>query len=766
MSINVCIITRPDLEPAVHGAAVKIMETAKALSRLGAEVEIVTNDRLWYYHVSEGEVERLRYPQALLSLTNLPPWLKQRLAGLPVPGYWETLRWLLTRAGYPRDEQFLYQAAVDPDFWLRVLYVGRHHRARVYQAEFPGYAVPAWLAARLLGGRCVLVEHNVEYLRLRDTTELPAGTIEKLKRIEAGLARLVDLVVAVSDPDRRRLIALGVPPARIRVIPHGVNLNAYEHLSGRGIRARYGIEEGAFLLVFHGTLHYWPNTVAVKHIAEDLLPRLEARGVPVRAMVCGINPPRYYAHPRLVFTGVVQDLPEHLAAADVAVVPLDDGGGTRLKILEYFAAGLPVVSTPKGAEGIPVTAGEEIELANDMDDFADAVAGLWRAPDRAARLGEAGRRFVAAYGWNDVGRSYLEAYGVAPQGAPPSSAGPRRVTARPARAARPEGDPLTMAAEFLPDRARKRYRPTMILNLVEACNLSCVFCDQGRGHRRMPFEQARRIIDQAAELGTRTVVFTGGEPLLHPHLWRLVSHAGDRGLGTNVTTNGLLIPRQIGALTESRVDSISVSLDGLEATHDALRGRPGAFRRAVQAIEVLRDHGVETHVHFVVTNRNVGELLAVHALAAEMGAGFDFWPVNDAEPLFLRDEAARRAYRDAVETLAARDPRHAERRGYYLRGLDYHAGRLRAVRCLGLVDQFGVTVDGTLIPCCVWGHQELEVGDLRRERLIDLWVGERARSFRRRLIQSGCTVGCYNHSLHAFEQVTGLSAVLQVGGGR
>ncbi len=344
MSTNICIITRPDLEPAVHGAAVKIMETARALSRLGADVVIVTNDRLWYYHVVGGAVAPRRYPQPLLSLTNLPPFLKQKLARLPVPGYWETIRRLLTRAGYPRDEQFLYQAAVDPDFWIRVLYVGRRHRVTVYQAEFPGYAVPAWLAARVLGGQCALVEHNVEYLRLRDTTELPSSTIEKLKRIEAWLAGLVDHVIAVSEPDRLRLAALGIPEARIRVIPHGVNLEAYADVSGQGIRARYGIQDDDFLLVFHGTLHYWPNTVAVKHIAEDLLPRLEARGVPAKAMVCGVNPPRYYAHPRMVFTGVVQDLPQHLAAADVAVVPLDDGGGTRLKILEYFAAGLPVVS--------------------------------------------------------------------------------------------------------------------------------------------------------------------------------------------------------------------------------------------------------------------------------------------------------------------------------------------------------------------------------------------------------------------------------------
>ncbi len=317
-----------------------------------------------------------------------------------------------------------------------------------------------------------------------------------------------------------------------------------------------------------------------------------------------------------------------------------------------------------------------------------------------------------------------------------------------------------MAAEYLPAHAQRRFRPTMILNLIEACNLSCSFCDQGAGHRRMPRDLAERIIDQASTLGVQTVVFTGGEPLLHPDLWRLVARAKASTLGTNVTTNGLLVRRQLAALLTSGVDSVSVSIDGLEQTHDALRGAQGAFRRAVDALELLREHGVETHVHFVVTNRNVADLLAVSDLARDKGAVFDFWPVNDAKALFLRDERTRQVYRQAVETLAEREPRHAERLSYYLRGLDYHAGKVRAARCLGLVDQFGVTVDGALLPCCVWGHRDLVIGDLAREPLLDVWTGERARAFRRRLVTSGCTVGCYNHSLHAFEQATGLSAVV------
>jgi len=773
----------------VHGAAVKIMETARGLSRLGATVEVVTNDRLWYYHVVRGKVARRRYPQALLSATNLPPLVKQVGARLQLPGYWDGLRWILSRIGYPLDEQFLYQAMVDPDFWLRVLYVGWRYRIEVYQAEFPGYAVPAWIAARTLGGRCALVEHNVEYLRLRDTTEIPSEVIARFRLLERFVARLMDHVIVVSEPDRDRVHALGVPLERVQVIPHGVDLNAFEFASGVGIRARYRVPEDAFLLVFHGTLNYWPNTVAVKRIAEELLPRLERLGVTAHVLVCGANPPRYYAHPRIVFTDVVQDLPAHLAAADLAVVPLEDGGGTRLKILEYFAAGLPVVSTPKGAEGIPVRPGQEIEIASDWDTFARSVARLFHDPERSAMLARSGRAFVQALDWNHVCRAYLDCYrkpipgtdrGGSASGKPldhgtgratsganvdeqarcNSRTEPERVPTR-ATGTRARDratlDPMEVAMAHLPGNVVQRVRPTMIMNVVEACNLSCVFCDQGGGSSRMDTVLAHRLLDEAAALGTETVVFTGGEPLLHPDLWDLVDRASRAGMGTNVTTNGLLVSRQIDRIVDSGVGSVSVSLDGLEAVHDNLRGVPGTFSRAVEAVKQLRDRNVAVQVYFVVTNRNVHQLLAVHELATSLGAGFEFWPVNGMPRYQLRDDDSRRIYREAVDTLARHDPRHAERKQYYLTGLEYHAGWDRAVRCLGLVQQFGVTVSGKLLPCCVWQHEEMAVGDLRRHGLIDLWTGPEADAFRKRLVREGCRNGCYNHSLHEFERVTGES---------
>ena len=814
MAPTVCIISRPDLVPTVHGAAVKIIRTAEALSRLGARVFIVTNDRLWFYEARDGLVNRRRYPQALLSVTNTPPAIKERLARLHIPSYWNGIATILQQLGYPTDEHFLYQPMVDLDFWLRVLYVGWAHRVQVYQAEFPGYAVPAVLAARLLGGQSALVQHNVEHRRLKDTTELPPPVLSRIRTIEAACMKAVDHVIAVSEPDRQLMLADGVPDERIVVIPHGVDLPAYRGLDRVACRARitklYQLPTQTPLLVFHGTLHYWPNTMAVKHIAEDLLPRLAARGISVKVLICGMNPPRYYAHPDIVFTDVVQDLPEHLAAADLAIVPLDDGGGTRLKILEYFAAGLPVISTPKGAEGIPAADGQALVLASDMDAFADAIVRLLQNPALAEVIAAGGHHFVQAYDWDALCTLYLKRFGLpvlekpakvdaaVDASATASAIAPARGTATATATATASATATATATAtasaahagaqaqpaapiaLTPDAAHlspmqlkvSSHVPapitptkplTMIMMINRGCNLRCDFCDLYEDPERMPLELALQIIDDAAEMGVKTVVFTGGEPFLHAGLWEMIRRATDLGMGTNVTTNGTLIDRHLDKILDSGLASVSVSVDGLKETHEALRKIKGCHDKTLQGIDLLRDKGIHTNLYFVVTGVNVLELPAVYQLAQEKGCGFDFWPVNDAHHLYLLTPEHRQDYRQVIDTLAKVDPSVAAKRDYYYAGLDYHAGWDKRVRCLGLIEQFGVNLKGELVPCCVWDNTDLTVGSLRESSLPTLFFGPEARARREQIFHEGCHNRCFNHSLYEFQLSTGLSFVVGEG---
>ena len=98
----------------------------------------------------------------------------------------------------------------------------------------------------------------------------------------------------------------------------------------------------------------------------------------------------------------------------------------------------------------------------------------------------------------------------------------------------------------------------------------------------------------------------------------------------------------------------------------------------------------------------------------------------------------------------------ASKAPYLLAGTDYHGGANPPVRCLGLVDQFGVKYSGEFLPCCVWEGEGLTLGNVFDTPLRTLWNAPEVQSFQASMFHQGCTAGCYNHSLYEFQQSTGL----------
>ena len=167
---------------------------------------------------------------------------------------------------------------------------------------------------------------------------------------------------------------------------------------------------------------------------------------------------------------------------------------------------------------------------------------------------------------------------------------------------------------------------TCIWEITEACNLSCVHCDNHaarRSPRELSLKQLQEVAAGLARLGCRTVDVTGGEPLLRPEWAELCAHLTGLGLDVALITNGLLLSAEaIGRAVDAGVKTVAVSVDGLGATHDATRRRRGpggsVFKETCAAIQRARG-ALPVSVITQVNRHNLPELSALGQLLTELG---------------------------------------------------------------------------------------------------------------------------------------------------
>lgn len=157
-------------------------------------------------------------------------------------------------------------------------------------------------------------------------------------------------------------------------------------------------------IIFSGNLEYPPNIQAVRFFHRNVWPALQSRWPELKWKILSRNPGsiRELAarDPRIEITGFVPDAVAVIAQAQVAIVPLLSGSGTRIKILEAWAAGTPVVSTTLGAEGLEYHDRENLVLADNAETFTAAVSELLALPVNRERIGAAGRRlYEERYTW-------------------------------------------------------------------------------------------------------------------------------------------------------------------------------------------------------------------------------------------------------------------------------------------------------------------------------------------------------------------------------
>jgi glycosyltransferase involved in cell wall biosynthesis/GT2 family glycosyltransferase len=251
--------------------------------------------------------------------------------------------------------------------------------------------------------------HNVEgmlRMELLDDGGAGTGIVRGVVALEYELCHAVNLILACSHEDRRAFARLyNVPHDRIRVAPNGAFTERLKPLSESertAIRQKLGLDERSIAL-FIGS-DYAPNIEAARYIADELTPRFSN----ILFVVAGSVGDRLASRrpPNLLITGLIDEdrKRDWLQAADIAINPMFSGSGTNIKMLDYMAAGLPIIATPTGARGIATSC--EAFLIADKSNFVMSLEALLSNPHRRHALAEAAReQATTLYSWERVSRT-------------------------------------------------------------------------------------------------------------------------------------------------------------------------------------------------------------------------------------------------------------------------------------------------------------------------------------------------------------------------
>ncbi len=260
----------------------------------------------------------------------------------------------------------------------------------------------------------VFDSHNIEMNFVRQTFAnnpkyfwveklvIPAYTkfIEKI-----GCKYITAHITAVSEKDKEIFIEnYKLNNEKITVIPSGVHISQLPDKTHKnGIKEEFGIELDRLIIFFHGLFLHPSNKDAFETIENYIAPKFEKINKKVLFVVGGTGVPKF-ERANIKSIGFIKDLYKILSIVDIAIVPLKSGAGTKLKVLDYMGAGLPIVTTKKGIEGINAKHKEHAIIVDDVDkDFIDAIKYLIDNEQERKRIG-ANVRWLAKgeYEWSEI----------------------------------------------------------------------------------------------------------------------------------------------------------------------------------------------------------------------------------------------------------------------------------------------------------------------------------------------------------------------------
>lgn len=389
------LVVAPGLPlPADYGGAIRTFNLIRELAREHHVILVAP--------ATKGENRVLHQLGDICDVTSVPSRLSPRTSSTRAKRTAQA-RSVISRTSYLEWATWnaQLQAVIDRLFLTR--------RIDLVQYEFTQMAIFRPTQPR----PTIINAHNIEHeLLFRVAGERSGSLAAHLKRAEARKVRRLErrlwssATVCVVTAQRDAEKVAGYSDEDPIVVPNGVGSAEYAR--------RHGITSRPNHIVFTGVLRHQPNVDGVIWYLEHVHPLVLQEVPDASVSIVGADPPRSvarFASDTVRITGRVEDVRPYLHDASVAVVPLFSGGGTRIKILEAFAAGVPVVSTPIGAEGLDVSDGLNIFLAADPRGFARSVIRLLTNETLARHMADAGAHLSATrYDWSIVAGQLHEAH--------------------------------------------------------------------------------------------------------------------------------------------------------------------------------------------------------------------------------------------------------------------------------------------------------------------------------------------------------------------
>jgi glycosyltransferase involved in cell wall biosynthesis len=289
----------------------------------------------------------------------------------------------------------------------------RRKRFDVVHVDHAHIAPLGEMLQREFGLPYVLREHNYEALiheRFARSHRLPLLSqwlrmqAARWERYEAEVLCAPDVIAAITPEDKAMIQRHS--DAEVHIVPAGVDALAMQPFDSS--------EADEAHVVLLGSLAWLPNRDAAQWFLDEVWPLLRTAHPRIRCTIAGAQPPRgmiQRGDDRVRIAGHVDDLADLLRSATVLAVPLRIGGGMRIKLLEFFAYGKAVVSTRIGAEGNHARHAEELLLADDAKDFANAVLRVIGDHALRSRLGAAARALVLSrYTWQHIAGLFEQSY--------------------------------------------------------------------------------------------------------------------------------------------------------------------------------------------------------------------------------------------------------------------------------------------------------------------------------------------------------------------